>query len=67
MFLQFHFVVFFPSHTPTPAFRAELLMLDACGDSFFSFCWQVFPHKASLVAFHYPLLINLSPRAHSVQ
>ena len=31
------------------------------------FCWQVFPHKASLVAFHYPLLINLSPRAHSVQ
>lgn len=30
-------------------------------------CRQPFSHEASLVAFHYPLLINVSPRAHGVQ
>lgn len=69
--LDFNFVVFSPAHQFCTTLgntiqlhsphhtKVLVLVVDL-------FCWQVFSHKASLVAFHYPLLINVSPRAQSV-
>lgn len=69
--LYFNFVVFSPAHQFSTTLgntiqlhsprHTKILMLVVD-----LFCWQVFLHKASLVAFHYPLLINVSPRAQSV-